>query len=331
MAFELVLDRPGIPAETQHESAQPLERFEGDLVEAQSESILGDVDHRAPQAQELSFVPRLAQEEPARPTGREGTRIPHEGPAEGEIDELDGDPRSVLPLEVNLQGGWNARERAPFGVRHGSSFGRFPRVPGRNPVRPAGTSRAAKTFPWESVRLRRLPGPGTNGAGRPPFPGFRDSFRLIPMSSNPEDKPFSESHLDSPEYRRRLLRKLNTLIAVLEVARAKVLRSLEGPNADVERLTRIQKNLGDTLRVCLRAKLALERCDKLPADLPAQLAQATSSAVIPAHEPMSARLGVLVELSSAAEAEKFHKLGPIDPREIRTCDLDVLCQRLLEL
>ena len=77
------------------------------------------------------------------------------------------------------------------------------------------------------------------------------------MSSQPEERPYSDSHLDSPEYRKRLLRKLNTLIAVLEVACAKVRRSLTGPDADVERLLRIQKNLKDTLQVCLRAKKAL--------------------------------------------------------------------------
>jgi hypothetical protein len=127
------------------------------------------------------------------------------------------------------------------------------------------------------------------------------------------------------------LRKLNTLIAVLEVACAKVRKSLEGPNADVERLGRIQKNLGDTLRVCLRAKEALERCDKLPPDLTLQLGSAESAASADGQEPAAARLGVLVELSSAAEAEKFHRLGPIDPREIRACDLDGLCEKLLEL
>jgi hypothetical protein len=152
------------------------------------------------------------------------------------------------------------------------------------------------------------------------------------MSSHPEDRPFSESHLDSPEYRRRLLRKLNTLIAVLEVACAKVRKSLEGPEADVERLHRIQKNLADTLRVCLRAREALERCSRLPNDVTLQLGPALHPTPQgEAQESAAAPLGVLVELSSAAEAEKFHKLGPIDPREVRSCDLDVLCQKLLSL
>ena len=37
------------------------------------------------------------------------------------------------------------------------------------------------------------------------------------MSEQPQE-PFKESNLESPEYRERLMRKLNTLIAVLEVA-----------------------------------------------------------------------------------------------------------------
>ena len=76
--------------------------------------------------------------------------------------------------------------------------------------------------------------------------------------SNEQQEPFRESHLDSPEYRERLMRKLNCLIAVLEVATAKVDRSIEGPGADVERLGRIRTNLRGTLDVCLRARAALE-------------------------------------------------------------------------
>ena len=36
-----------------------------------------------------------------------------------------------------------------------------------------------------------------------------------------------------------------------------------------------------------------------------------------------------VEMSSSEEAEKFERLGPIDPTEVRSCDLDVLCRQLL--
>ena len=145
------------------------------------------------------------------------------------------------------------------------------------------------------------------------------------MSHEYQDKPFSESHLESPEYRRRLKRKLNTLIAVLEVACAKVRRSLAGPSPDVERLTRIQKNLTDTLQICNRAKAALERCDKLPEDLPVELAPDSGDDVFATEGSR----GGDVEMSSADERRKFRALGPIDPADVRSCDLDDLCRKLL--
>ena len=143
--------------------------------------------------------------------------------------------------------------------------------------------------------------------------------------SNFEDKPFSDSHLDSPEYRKRLMRKLNTLLAVLEVACTKVKRSLEGPGADVERLTRIHKNLSDTMAVCKRAKRALERSEALPGDLPAELKQIAketreSTRMRPAR-------GQEVEMTSPEEVQRFEAMKPIEPAEIRACDLDRLCEQ----
>lgn len=152
------------------------------------------------------------------------------------------------------------------------------------------------------------------------------------MSSDFEDKPYSDSYLDSPEYRRRLMRKLNTLIAVLEIACVKVRRSLSSPDADVERLQRIQKNLRDTLQVCTRAKKALERCERLPKNLPADLSKIAGQAEkmsAQAGKKKKAKEGSKIELSSPEEIEKFAKMGPIDPREIRGCDLDSLCRQLL--
>jgi hypothetical protein len=143
------------------------------------------------------------------------------------------------------------------------------------------------------------------------------------MSSHPEEQPYSHSHLDSPEYRKRLLRKLNTLIAVLEVACAKVRRSLEGPNPDVQRLSRIQSNLRETLQVCMRAKRALERseqgAEKPAAQLPpAAVAQPAMRGELAAHD-----------LASHDEQQKFLRLGPIDLRDVRACDLDALCRELM--
>lgn len=146
------------------------------------------------------------------------------------------------------------------------------------------------------------------------------------MSSQPEETPFNESHLESPEYRKRLLRKLNTLIAVLEVACAKVRRSLAGPEPDVERLTRIQNNLKETLSVCLRAKSALERCEQQQSSSQA----AALEKLVP--QQLSAPQGAAEaksELSSVDEQRKFERLGPIDLREVRACDLDELCQKLI--
>ena len=161
-------------------------------------------------------------------------------------------------------------------------------------------------------------------------PTVRPALRRM---SSFEDQPFSESHLDSPAYRKRLLRKLNTLIAVLEVACAKVRRSLASPEADTDRLERIQKNLTETLQVCLRAKTALERSEKLPEDLPAGLTRLSPQSESPDSEVDASGdslRGSAVEMSSRDEAEKFERLGPIDAQEIRACDLDDLCGRLLE-
>ncbi len=150
------------------------------------------------------------------------------------------------------------------------------------------------------------------------------------MSSQPEE-PYSDSQLDSPEYRKRLLRKLNTLIAVLEVACAKVRRSLAGPDPDVERLTRIQNNLQDTLGVCQRAKRALERCEQQHSQIPPAKAEKPAlppqlpSPAAPSAQPVVSS----AELASAEEKRKFERLGPIDLREVRACDLDALCRRLM--
>ena len=157
---------------------------------------------------------------------------------------------------------------------------------------------------------------------------------------NEDIEPFSESHLDSPEYREHLLKKLNKLIAVLEVANAKVHLSLAGPSPDLEKLRRIQKNLHDTLQVCLRARTALEGRGHLSAGLSAELGHinpelAQSARVL--HERSKSQSasagrpprGVGVEMSSTDELHRFKKLGRIRPEMVRTCDLNELVKRLL--
>lgn len=153
------------------------------------------------------------------------------------------------------------------------------------------------------------------------------------MRPEPDERPFRESDLDSAEYRERLMRKLNTLIAVLEVADAKVRRSLAGPAPDVERLNRIRRNLRDTLQICLRAKAVLEKRGNLPQGLSKDLARAVNPDLIdasrlaaPEGNPSPAR-GREVELS-LAEARKFTRLGPISAGELGAVDLDELMRRL---
>lgn len=154
------------------------------------------------------------------------------------------------------------------------------------------------------------------------------------MTDQPEGAPFSESNLDSPEYRERLMRKLNCLIAVLEVAKAKVRRSLAGPAPDVERLTRIKKNLKETLDVCVRARTALERKGALPKGLSADLAKAVDPDAIGADALRAAakrnvpQRGAKVEMGSDEELRRFQALGKIDAEELGAVDFDELTRRL---
>ena len=145
------------------------------------------------------------------------------------------------------------------------------------------------------------------------------------MSDQPAPEPFNEQNLEDPEYRDRLMRKLNCLIAVLEVANAKVRRSLAGPAPDVDRLTKIKTNLTSTLEVCRRAKRALERRESLPEGLPENLAQVVRRT--PANEmPIHAN----VEMSSPEEYRRFEEMGHITADELNGVDLDDLARRLQE-
>ncbi len=146
--------------------------------------------------------------------------------------------------------------------------------------------------------------------------------------SQPEE-PFSEAHLESPEYRERLLRKLNCLIAVLEVATAKVRKSLAGPEADKDRLTRIRTNLQCTLDVCLRARAALERREALPKELSSSLVHVVGDVPPPMRPTEKRARATQLETASEREREKFARLGPIDPRQAQVIDFDAL-ERLLQ-
>ena len=131
------------------------------------------------------------------------------------------------------------------------------------------------------------------------------------------DRPASTG---STEYRTRLLTKLNCLIAVLEVAIAKVDRSLEAPGANEERLQRVRGNLENTLSICHRAKRTLER------------AVDGGSRAVPSASLDSSHMSYrdYVELSSIDEYRKFRTLPPISGEELGGVDIDALARKLGE-
>lgn len=147
------------------------------------------------------------------------------------------------------------------------------------------------------------------------------------MTEEPSE-PFRESDLESPEYRERLMRKLNTLIAVLEVANAKVDRSLDGPNPDMERLLKIRTNLTSTLEVCKRARRALERRESLPEGLPENLAEVVRTAGKVHRLPRRLPSGATAEMTSDDERRRFETMGRITAADLEDVDLDDLATRL---
>lgn len=142
------------------------------------------------------------------------------------------------------------------------------------------------------------------------------------------DSP-SESGLESAEYRERLRNKLNCLIAVLEVATAKVKQSLAGPAPDLDRLSRIQRNLQETLEVCVRARAALDRRGPLPEGIARDLASAVSPSALGLPLPQPARPAAKSASDlSEAERERFARLGRIERSMLGGTDLDELARRL---
>lgn len=133
------------------------------------------------------------------------------------------------------------------------------------------------------------------------------------------DSQDPRSGLGSAEYRAKLLTKLNCLVAVLEVAIAKISRSLDVPGANQERLMRIRGNLENTLAICRRAK------ETLVSKGEGQAAQITESEAS-RRAKMSYR--DYVELSSIEEYQKFKALPPIGRTDLDTLDMDDLLRQL---
>lgn len=138
------------------------------------------------------------------------------------------------------------------------------------------------------------------------------------MDTSKNDKPTPDM-LSSSEYRARLMTKLNCLIAVLEVAIAKISKSMGLPGANEERLLKIRSNLENTLAICHRAKTTLEKTG----------VQKPFTARETDRSKMTAR--DYVELSSIDEYRKFKKMTPIQRNELDVIDFDDLARRLGDL
>lgn len=136
------------------------------------------------------------------------------------------------------------------------------------------------------------------------------------MSDGSHD-PVDRAGIGPTEYRTRLLTKLNCLIAVIEVAIAKVDRGLESPTTNEERLQRVRANLENTLAICKRAKNTLQKGAGAPA-----------KQVRIDRPHMSYR--DYVELSSIEEYRKFKALPPIRRQELSGVDLDDLLRKLAD-
>ncbi len=140
-------------------------------------------------------------------------------------------------------------------------------------------------------------------------------------SSNNESNRSPHSSLSSAEYRAKLLTKLNCLVAVLQVAIAKISNGLNLPGANEERLLKVRVNLENTLSICKRAKGTLEKgmgmTTRNRLDAPKNR-----------NRPGKMSYRDYVELSSIDEYKKFKTLPPIEGGDIESVDLDELIQKL---
>lgn len=138
------------------------------------------------------------------------------------------------------------------------------------------------------------------------------------MDAENNNSPKLPEALSSTEYRARLTTKLNCLIAVLEVAIAKITKSMDVPGANEERLTKIRSNLENTLSICHRAKQTLDRTTSTK----------PATARVETAGSMTAR--DYVELTSIDEYRKFRKMPPIGKDELSTIDFEELARRLTD-
>lgn len=142
------------------------------------------------------------------------------------------------------------------------------------------------------------------------------------MDAEQNDAPKLPEALGSAEYRARLTTKLNCLIAVLEVAIAKISKSIETPGANEDRLTKIRGNLENTLSICHRAKKTL--------DMTAGKSRPQRVGDIAQQQGKGMTARDYVELTSIDEYRKFRTMPPITQKELEAIDFDELSRRLID-
>ena len=148
---------------------------------------------------------------------------------------------------------------------------------------------------------------------------------MIPSENNKYDPKQEQGGLSSTEYRSKLLTKLNCLIAVLEVAIAKISRSMDLPGANEERLLKIRSNLENTFSICSRAKQSLEH---------SMTGGATTRLKSPKKRLKGERDKMTyrdyVELSSIDEYKKFKNLPPIVSQDLQNLNMEDLLRKLAD-
>ena len=139
----------------------------------------------------------------------------------------------------------------------------------------------------------------------------------------------------------KLAMKLNTLIAVMKVALAKLERNMTLPGTNIERVEKIIENLTNTLGICQRAKKTLDT----GATKDSEIAEDVIDELLRHEEPgfqmfSEERTGSWppswlpplglhdILFPPGNEYNKFKGLPPITADDIKSTDLDKLSEQL---
>ena len=122
-----------------------------------------------------------------------------------------------------------------------------------------------------------------------------------------------EAQMRQPAFRREMIRKIESLMAVMEITRIRVRMSQGQPGANPLRLQRTRSDVERILQVCLRARWQLQNWS------PSQ----------PMESGMSYR--EYLEVLSYEEYVRMSKQGPIQYDELETVDIDALCAKLSQI